>query len=58
MTDDNKALICFSSDYYEENIYLKLSPEYLNFLNFLAEKDLLNNNWEFENIKEIKVYEF
>lgn len=58
MIDNTKTLICFTSNYCPYNIYLKLSPECMNLLKFLEEKDILNNNWEFENIKEIKIYEF
>lgn len=58
MIDNTKTLLRFSNYGSEESIYLKLSPEYLDFLKFLEEKDLLNSDWTFENIKEIKVYEF
>lgn len=58
MIDNTKTLICFTNEYCLDNIYLKLSPECLNFLKFLKERDILDNNWEFENIKEIEIYEF
>ena len=58
MIDDTKTIVCFTNNYYSESIYLKLSPESLNFLNFLQEKDLLNSDWGFENVKEMKIYEF
>lgn len=57
MIDNTKTLICFTSNY-RPDIYLKLSPECMNLLKFLEEKGILDNNWEFENIKEIKIYEF
>ena len=58
MIDNTKALICFTNVYCPDTIYLKLSPECLNLLKFLEEKDILNNDWEFENIKGIEIYEF
>lgn len=58
MTDNIKTMFCFTNAYRPDHIYLKLSPECLNLLKFLEEKDILNNDWEFENIKEIKIYEF
>lgn len=58
MIDNTKTLICCTSNCYSDNIYLKLSSECLNFLKFLEEKDILNSDWAFENIKEIEIYEF
>lgn len=57
MIDNTKTLICFTNPYYLD-VYLKLSSECLDFLKFLEEKDMLNSDWRYEKIEEIKTYEF
>lgn len=57
MTDNTKILVCFSN-YYRSSIYSKFPQEYLDFLKFLKEKDLLNSDWKYEKVEENEIYEF